>query len=329
MRKIFLIILLTIILFSVAGFVQAEECETPPCTIIAYPALPGTPDPTEGVPQFIKYIFVFSLGIVGLVGLIAIIIAGFKYVTSVGDPNKAAEAKGGISSALLGILLLLGSYLILNAINPDLLKLKITGEKAWIKVEEEEEPEGCRLVSAQWDKPVIRVYSDEIAATATVTFTLSMACKDEEFPFLPWELAKTPHLRQIRDNAVDPFCDGYFHTAEKDEKKEEGEEDEKPEFSWMFTFYKRYSNIENDERRCRGRFYTEMPNLQIDWGIAEPCALHPSDNLCNFFKRKEEQKGQETFFLAGSIQLKEDLPIQYVPRLKITGEDLDDGFCCK
>jgi len=97
MKKIILIIILIALFFSLAGFVQAIT------TIVEdYPKLPACKDNKEcrpgeagfGLPQFIKYIFLFSLGIVGIVGFIAILIAAFGYVTSVGNPQKAAEARG-------------------------------------------------------------------------------------------------------------------------------------------------------------------------------------------------------------------------------------------
>jgi len=152
MKKIILIIILIALFFSLAGFVQAIT------TIVEdYPKLPACQDNKEcrpgeagfGLPQFIKYIFLFSLGIVGIVGFIAILIAAFGYVTSVGNPQKAAEAKDRIVSALLGLLLLLGSYVILNIINPDLLKLKMEAKSVKVEIEGGEEEEGCRYISAR------------------------------------------------------------------------------------------------------------------------------------------------------------------------------------
>lgn len=131
MRKILLTILLISLFFTITDFVHAQE--NYPTIIQDYPRLQACdsdPDgcrPGEegfGFPQFIKYLFIFALGSVGIIGLLAIIMGAFGYVMSVGNPQKAADAKSQILSALLGLLLLLGSWILLNMINPDLLRLR-------------------------------------------------------------------------------------------------------------------------------------------------------------------------------------------------------------
>ena len=351
MKKVILIILLLSLFFALAGSVKAID------TIVkSYPELPGAPEPTAGIPQYIRYIFVFSLGVVGIIAFVAMLMAAFGYVTSVGNPQKAAAAKDKIFSALLGMLILFASYLLLNTINPDLLKFKTeivkVGDKVVIGVPPEEGRGGCRLTGAYWDKPEINIYpgtyvgsseSDKIAATATVTFELSKDCKDETYHIKPWLLAKTPHLRQIETEAlrpVDPHCDGYFYSAEEVPV----EEDENRKFSWRFTFYKRYSIVPDDpnsytNKRCGGSFHTTEPAdnpcillgvcPSINYGISDTACNTPADMICNL--RHKEGGQPEIFYLEGSIQLKEDLPIQYVPRqLRITVNDLNDnGICCR
>ena len=98
MKRYIKIIIISIILFSVIGFAQAAT------TIIKdYPEIGGINPGKEGttLPDFIKYIFLFSLTIVGIVGLLAIIIGAFGYLTAVGNPQKASEAKNKIISAIL------------------------------------------------------------------------------------------------------------------------------------------------------------------------------------------------------------------------------------
>lgn len=156
MKKAFSIILLFLLFFSVVGSIQAAEA-----TIIDYPDLegavtPGKALPGEELPQLIKYIFTFSLGAVGILGLLMIIYGGFIYMTSIGNPQKATEGKDRILSALLGIVLLLGSYLLLNIINPDLLKLGITLDSTKI---ENESFWACYYCNGENCKPDILLYS--------------------------------------------------------------------------------------------------------------------------------------------------------------------------
>lgn len=45
------------------------------------------------------------LGIVGALAVLMIVVAGLRYITSAGDPEKAGRAKNGIILALVGLLL--------------------------------------------------------------------------------------------------------------------------------------------------------------------------------------------------------------------------------
>ena len=53
-----------------------------------------------------------------------IVIGGVQYTTSYGSSGKG-EAKARILNAVLGLLLVLGAWVILYTINPDLVKLEL------------------------------------------------------------------------------------------------------------------------------------------------------------------------------------------------------------
>ena len=80
---------------------------------------------TEGkeLPQMVKYLYEWGITLGGLAAFIALIMAGFQYLTSAGNENAMKEAKDKIQSAILGLVLLLSSWLILNTINPQLTTL--------------------------------------------------------------------------------------------------------------------------------------------------------------------------------------------------------------
>jgi len=94
---------------------------------VAWPNSPaGTPlNDTSNLTDLIKYLYEWGIAIGGLAVFIALVIAGFQYLTSMGDPGKMKEAKERITSAFLGLVLLLGSWLILNTINPGLTTVNI------------------------------------------------------------------------------------------------------------------------------------------------------------------------------------------------------------
>jgi len=117
----FIVIFLTIPIFSFG--------QTP--LEVDYPLTPGGEAPTTveatTLALYIKYIYNISFGIAAVIAFIAIVYAGFLYLSSVGDPNKIKEAKSRIFSALLGIGILLISYVLLIAINPETIMLITPG----------------------------------------------------------------------------------------------------------------------------------------------------------------------------------------------------------
>ena len=120
MKKLFFTILLLILFFSLLPIAKADQQ-----LLIDYPEISGIKlGERTTLPEIIKYIYLFSLGIVGLTAFVCIIIGAVQYITSAGNDSKMGDAKDRITSALLGILVLLASVLILTTINPDLINLE-------------------------------------------------------------------------------------------------------------------------------------------------------------------------------------------------------------
>lgn len=78
--------------------------------------------------SLILYLYTFSVMLVGLIAFGVIIMAGFKFLTSGANPGLRKQAKDQLQAALLGIVILLSSWLILNTINPELVLLHKPGE---------------------------------------------------------------------------------------------------------------------------------------------------------------------------------------------------------
>lgn len=112
-KKIFLLLALYILLS--AGTASAETLK------LVYPwsgaATPG---------DFISLIYKWALGIVGAAAFGVIIYGAILYTVSAGNASRQQEARNWISGAVWGIVLLLGAYVILYTINPDLVKIRQT-----------------------------------------------------------------------------------------------------------------------------------------------------------------------------------------------------------
>jgi len=70
--------------------------------------------------SFINWIFNF----IGAILFFVIIYSGVIYATSSGNPQKQLEAKERIINALIGLIIFICFYVILNTINPNILKIK-------------------------------------------------------------------------------------------------------------------------------------------------------------------------------------------------------------
>jgi len=106
---------------------QQGQCVRARALELVYPKIPGVATPkyvSTSLPDYINYIFRFSVILIGLLIFGALVWSGANYLLSFGNPSKLSDAKQGIWAALLGGMILLGSYLIFNTINPQLLILE-------------------------------------------------------------------------------------------------------------------------------------------------------------------------------------------------------------
>lgn len=87
--------------------------------------LPGIPTQSFSTPgQYIGQIYRFSFIAAGLVAILIITYHAIRYTISAGNTSLQSDARDGITQSLLGLGLLLGAYLILYTINPQLVQLK-------------------------------------------------------------------------------------------------------------------------------------------------------------------------------------------------------------
>jgi hypothetical protein len=95
-------------------------------TISINPNFPGISNPTQAGPiGWVAGFYNFMLIAAGTLAFGSIVYGGFLYATSAGNASRQSEGRSWILSALIGLLLLGGAYLILHTINPNLTNLQI------------------------------------------------------------------------------------------------------------------------------------------------------------------------------------------------------------
>lgn len=128
---LFLIILGTL---SFPLFVGAQTTSTtstsnlhlvfePPCVKIGISSIDSC-DPITDIQTYIKRLYQFAVGISGIVAVGMIVYGAILIIIKSENVVAKSEGKQIIQDALWGVLLLFASYLLLNTINPELVKLK-------------------------------------------------------------------------------------------------------------------------------------------------------------------------------------------------------------
>lgn len=87
---------------------------------------------TDGsnLPEYLKALYRFGLIAIVLSAVFMLSIGGFFYLTSAGNTSALSTAKSIIFDSLIGLVIALAAYLILNVINPDLVNVSINGLSA-------------------------------------------------------------------------------------------------------------------------------------------------------------------------------------------------------
>lgn len=129
---IFVQLILIISLFAFNTRAEEEELKRIPLEV-DYPDLPGIEAPTSEtvtLPRYIVYVYRFAIIAGGLIAFGATLIGGFMFLTSGGNPMRMSDAKNRILMGILGLVIILGSYIVLNELNPSLVSLKPPGLNA-------------------------------------------------------------------------------------------------------------------------------------------------------------------------------------------------------
>lgn len=117
-RNIIILIFICLLFGAFGSFALADR----PLEV-SYPDIPNTIRPTTIktlLTDYIKYIFNFAIGISGLIAFGSLVYGGVRYVASAGSPEALNDARSQMVAGILGLVVLLASYLILTTVNPQL-----------------------------------------------------------------------------------------------------------------------------------------------------------------------------------------------------------------
>ncbi|MBI3115691.1 MAG: hypothetical protein HYZ09_04360 [Candidatus Kerfeldbacteria bacterium] len=126
--------LAALMVLPLVAYAQVNPEVKPPDPIIFTPQIPipGTPGFAGAHPitentigEYFQALYIYFISAVGVIAITMIIYGGFRWITAAGNPSRIQAAQDTINSALIGLVLALTSYLILNSINPNLVRFRI------------------------------------------------------------------------------------------------------------------------------------------------------------------------------------------------------------
>jgi len=104
--------------FILAVFFLPAVVSANPATVTISPNIPGVSSVSQSDPcGWIVSFYTFAMLFSGILAFGAIVLGGFYYATSAGNPSRQGKGREFITSALLGLLLLAGAYVILYTID--------------------------------------------------------------------------------------------------------------------------------------------------------------------------------------------------------------------
>lgn len=104
--------LLVALLLPLMSFAQTNPCKQPP------------PGATASIAKCVTQVYRWSLGAAAILALLMMVLGGYRVMAAGGNAQQAGKGKEMIMSAIVGLGLLFGAYIILNTINPDLVQLR-------------------------------------------------------------------------------------------------------------------------------------------------------------------------------------------------------------
>jgi len=122
MKHLFVIALLALTILPVLATAATMVGQDPNAIFVPLAPIPVLNEGYESLPDYLNAVFSLVIGVGAILAVIMIVYNGLQYMTQEAVTEKK-DAIGSIRGAVLGLLLLLGSFLILFVINPEILEL--------------------------------------------------------------------------------------------------------------------------------------------------------------------------------------------------------------
>lgn len=215
-------------------------------------------DKTTGVGDYLNIILMIAIGLCGALAVIMIVVRGVQYM---GDESVfgKTEAKHHIMQAVLGLILALGAYAILNTINPNLVGGSLTFNSVEIELEATEsigsskyqEITGLKLLPpSQYDSKIRQVAKTEGVPYCALRVTIQRESGSGGADRIGWDSnVRNKDIKARRD-----FIDS--------QKKYSG-----------LTFTKKADSITDKSIMNDDKTITNTDSLGLDWRFSHGIGL--------------------------------------------------------
>ncbi|MFC1678190.1 pilin [Patescibacteria group bacterium] len=102
--------------------------------------------------KYIAAVYKWGTGFVGILAAVVLMFGGVSWIMAMGNAERIGNAKAWIGAALTGLVLAMSSYMILQIINPELVKIhpiNVPSVKAFGCCEKPKESKGCGMTTQE------------------------------------------------------------------------------------------------------------------------------------------------------------------------------------
>jgi hypothetical protein len=160
-KYIFLLLIVTTFLILVVVPNTASSAEEGLKLSVPIPSATSTELTTRvsSIGEYAQSIYTFGIVLAVFFAIVFIVYAAIQFVVSRGDTGKIMDARDRITSAVYGLLLLIGAVLILNTINPELTGLDLTSNIESGYIPQPNDPAWIAQIPLETDKiAAARIY---------------------------------------------------------------------------------------------------------------------------------------------------------------------------